>query len=422
MYFDELQGLYDLYKPLVADLIKSVSKDVFQPLAEQADLNGHPYYPHGLDVISWLDGSVERPSLEYFVSIPVSLPLIGLTQLVQYLAIVRISNLTPGEYRSRIAGATGHSQGLVSAVAIAASDSFESYSSNVLKAAKWLFFCGLRGQEAFPTLAIEPSIVADSIEGGEGTPSPMLSVGGLALPTLEAQIKKTNAHLPANSQLSISLFNGPKMNVVTGPARALYGLVTALRKIRAPAGADQSKIPYSQRKAVFSMRFLTVGVPYHSDYLKEATTKLCEEDLKGDELWTAKDLKISVFATDTGKTCIICIINIEADTEIVLGDDVRGLSGSIAKFLCDQIFTNPIHWAQATDFPETATHAIDFGPGGLSGIGGLTARNLEGRGVRVLVVGEKGRNGAEVFDVSTVKKEKWWKKSFVPALVKTRYV
>lgn len=50
-------------------------------------------------------------------------------------------------------------------------------------------------------------------------------------------------------------------------------------------------------------------------------------------------------------------------------DDVPNLSGSIAEFLCDEIFTNPIHWAQAPDFPETATHAIDFGPSGLNGIG-----------------------------------------------------
>ena len=49
-----------------------------------------------------------------------------------------------------------------------------------------------------------------------------------------------------------------------------------------------------------------------------------------------------------------------------------------------------------TDFPETATHAIDFGPRGTGGIGPLTARNLDGRGVRVVVVGEKGKGGAEV--------------------------
>ena len=40
------------------------------------------------------------------------------------------------------------------------------------------------------------------------------------------------------------------------------------------------------------------------------------------------------------------------------------------------------------DLPEGTTHAIDIGAGGLSGIGPLTARNLDGRGVRVVVIGE----------------------------------
>ena len=301
VYFDELQSLYDIYRPYVEPLIRSLTTEVFNPLAEKADFDGYTYYAHGMDVISWLDGTNPKPSVDYFASIPISFPLIGLTQLVQYAIIIRISNLTPGDLRSRIGGATGHSQGLVSAVAISASDSFESFETNTLKALKWLFYCGLRGQEAFPTLAIEPSIVADSIDGGEGVPTPMLNVAGLSLQTLEAEIKKTNKHLPENSQLGISLYNGPKINVVTGPPRALYGLATALRKIRAPSGADQSKIPHSQRKAVFSMRFLAVGVPYHSHYLKDAADKLCEEDLKGEELWTSDELKIAVFHTESGE-------------------------------------------------------------------------------------------------------------------------
>jgi fatty acid synthase subunit alpha len=51
----------------------------------------------------------------------------------------------------------------------------------------------------------------------------------------------------------------------------LYGLVTNLRKIRVTGKADQSKVPYSQRKPVFSVRFLAVGVPYHGEYLSGVT-------------------------------------------------------------------------------------------------------------------------------------------------------
>ena len=58
---------------------------------------------------------------------------------------------------------------------------------------------------------------------------------------------------------------------------------------------------------------------------------------------------------------------------------MRELKWSVTCSLCDQIFTLPIHWTNATNFPKTTTHAsIDFSPDGLSGIGPLTARNLDG--------------------------------------------
>src|SRR5215471_17807471 len=116
-----------------------------------------------MDVVSWLSGGSLRPSTTYLASVPISFPLIGLTQLVQYLVVCRVSGLTPGELRDRISGATGHSQGIVSAVAIAASATFESFTENSLKALKWLFFSGLRGQQTFPVTSLDPSIVQDSI-------------------------------------------------------------------------------------------------------------------------------------------------------------------------------------------------------------------------------------------------------------------
>ena len=72
---------------------------------------------------------------------------------------------------------------------------------------------------------------------------------------------------------------------------------------------------------------------------------------------------------------------------------MRELKSSVTRFLGDQNFTSPIpsHWPKATNFSETATHAIDFGPGGLSDIGSLTARNLDGHGVRIIIKGDKGK-------------------------------
>jgi len=109
----------------------------------------------------------------------------------------------------------------------------------------------------------------------------MLSITGLSLKELEPHIAKTNKHLPSISQLFVSLNNGPKAFIVT---KALFGLVTSLRKIKVPSGLDQSKVPFSQCKPVFSTRFRVVGVPYHSKYLAGAKEALIEEDLEGEEL------------------------------------------------------------------------------------------------------------------------------------------
>ena len=299
VYFDELQTLYDSYKPYVSPLITAITNEVLVPLAAAHVTSS--YYNYGMDVASWLSGSVPRPSTTYLASIPISFPLIGLTQLIQYLVVCKVAGLAPGELRDQLDGTTGHSQGLVSAVAIAASSTYESFDTNAKKALRWLFFGGMRGQEAFPVLALEPSLVSDSVEGGEGPPTPMLSVNGLELPTLEQHINATNKHLPPHSQLSVSLYNGPRNFVVTGPPRSLYGLVTNLRKVRAPSGLDQSKVPYSQRKPAFGVRFLVVNAPYHSVYMAGANDKLCDEDLKGGELWTPDELAIPVFNTEDGE-------------------------------------------------------------------------------------------------------------------------
>ncbi|KAJ3712093.1 hypothetical protein DFJ43DRAFT_1167176, partial [Lentinula guzmanii] len=93
------------------------------------------------------------------------------------------------------------------------------------------FLCGFCGQEAFPVIALEPGLIQDSIDGGEGTPTSMLSITGLSLKELEPHLAKTNQHLTENSNLQVTLQNGPRALVVTGPSRALHGLVVNSRKI-----------------------------------------------------------------------------------------------------------------------------------------------------------------------------------------------
>lgn len=297
VYFDELQNLYDLYTPYVASFIQAITDGLFAPLVRSSSFS----YDHGLDVLSWLSGSAPRPPISYLASVAVSFPLIGLTQLTQYLVAFKVADITPGEMLERLSGATGHSQGIVSAVAISASSTYDQFVLNSKKALRWLFLAGSRAQVTFPVVSLEPSIIADSVEGGEGVPSPMLTVVGLTLKDLERHVAATNKYLPGNSKLCISLHNSIKAFVITGPSRALHGLVTALRKVRAPSGLDQSKIPFSKRKPVFHVRFLLVGVPFHSPYLTDAVDALLNEDIESEELWYADELQIPVYHTADGE-------------------------------------------------------------------------------------------------------------------------
>ena len=90
VYFDELQSLYDIYKPYVLIL---TARDVLVPLASKANTDGFSFFSHGLDILAWLDCSAPRPSIEYLTSIPISFPLIGLTQLAQYLVSMHVALL-----------------------------------------------------------------------------------------------------------------------------------------------------------------------------------------------------------------------------------------------------------------------------------------------------------------------------------------
>jgi fatty acid synthase subunit beta len=154
------------------------------------------------------------------------------------------------------------------------------------------------------------------------------------------------------------------------------------------------------------MRFIPVGVPYHSHLLEGCTTKaLAAMDSNAHAAWSPSDLSFAVYNTFDG-----------TDLRLV------STSADLLKSLFDQVLTAPIFWAaKATAFPESATHALDFGTGGSSGIGSLCVRNWEGRGIRTIMVGNRGEGvgaGTEAWG-SEVKRDSRWTEKFRPRLIKT---
>jgi fatty acid synthase subunit alpha, fungi type len=93
---------------------------------------------------------------------------------------------------------------------------------------------------------------------------------------------------------------------------------------------------------------------------------------------------------------------------------MRETKSSLTKLLCELIFTKPIHWTKASscNFPETVTHALDFGHDGLSGCGPTAAHSLDGHGRRVVIVGNKSKGTVELFDGQNIRYEEWWGKKY----------
>lgn len=164
-----------------------------------------------------------------------------------------------------------------------------------------LFWIGTRAQQVFPPTTLNPTILEDSINNNEGNPTPMLAITGLRESQVLKHLEETNSHLAPERQIEVTLHNGPRSFVCTGPPQSLYGLNLSLRKLKAPTGLDQSRVPFSQRKIKFSSRFLPITAPFHSVYLKAAVPIILQDADKHTLRFDAKDLVIPVYATDSGK-------------------------------------------------------------------------------------------------------------------------
>ncbi|MCJ1306830.1 beta subunit of fatty acid synthetase [Agyrium rufum] len=402
-YFDELREIYTVYTSFVETLVSNAAK-LLHNLAR--DDRASKMYSKGLDLMQWLHDKDTQPDTDYLVSAPVSLPLIGLVQLAHYTVTCKAMGVNPGDIRERMSGTTGHSQGIVTAAAIARADSWESFDQAATDALTMLFWIGARSQQAYPRTSLAPSILQDSIENGEGTPTPMLSVRDLSQDALQGHIDTTNHHLPEDRHIGISLINSARNFVVTGPPISLYGLNLRLRKVKAPTGLDQTRVPFTERKIRFAHNFLPITAPFHSPYLLEAFS-LIKDDLQ-DMTISSKKLAIPVYHTNTGK-------------------DLREEDGDLIPALVQMIVQDPVYWEKATVFPK-ATHVIDFGPGGTSGLGVLTNRNKDGTGVRVILAGAMEGTNAEIgyklelFDRDAKVAVRYavdWVKEHSPKLVKT---
>ena len=405
-YISELREAYDTYGHLIIDVL-SWGSGLLKDLSQDPRVG--KTYSRGLDLMAWLQNLDEQPDADYLITAPVSFPLIGLLQLAQYSLSCRLLGTDPRGLRDNFTGSSGHSQGIVVALAISCADSWDSFYEAGKAALTILFWTGLRTQQTYPQTSIFPALVQESVENHEGIPGPMLSVRGLPRETLIDHINATNNHLPEDKYISICLTNGRRNLVAGGPPTSLCALNSRLRKLKPRKGVDQTRVPFTQRRTPFTNVFLPISVPFHSPYLLSAHDQIIQ-DLHHVSI-SNTDLAISVFATDDGR-------------DLKEAKDVDIVAALVRMITC-----SPVEWEQATAWPgKKATHVLDFGPGGNVGAGLITHQNKEGSGLRVISATSIDGKGTDIGSKQELydRNEKHpvqyhtdWRTQFGPRLIKT---
>ncbi|KAJ2470927.1 fatty acid synthase alpha subunit Lsd1, partial [Coemansia sp. RSA 2320] len=331
-YIEETRMLYATYRPLVSDYVACMSEFLQQEAGEAAFSQ---VYRKGLDVVAWLESDEEVPDQEYMLSVPVSIPVVGLTQLMQVMVLFKTLGISPGELASSFEAIAGHSQGIATATALSLATDEESFYRVSKIVLGLLMLTGVYPQLDYPTAAASAQSIAAT---------PMVSVLKLSRAQIAEAISKHNAQQKTDkAMVHLSLTNGAKMFVVSGATESIKGFVRALYKEHDTGGADQTRVRHSQRKSGVSTKYLSINAPYHCPLLGHAVEGACRyASSKGWEL-DSRDMRRAVRAGDDGH-------------------DIRGV-GNLSQYLLQSMCVLPVDWCKAAGM-DGVTHIVDFGPGG----------------------------------------------------------
>ncbi|KAK6822510.1 hypothetical protein PG987_014055 [Apiospora arundinis] len=367
-YFTELRNVYQTYQPFLADLVEDLDS-LLQTLSQDPRISH--LYPEGLHVRKWLEEDPEsNPSADYLITAPLSFPLIGFLQLATLKAVCMSLDGTPADFPGFFHGLAGHSQGVVVAATVATTETWEDYAVAARNAITILFWIGARSQQVWRQPGLAEDIAARLEDEGHGKASPMVSISNLEQRQLDSHLARLNKTLPVANRAHVALVNSSSNFVISGPERTLAALISSLKAASAKDAQSQARVPFSQRKLSPTIRFLPITIPCHCALLDEAVP-LIEDDLR-DLSIRSSELRIPVNNCHKGSAL-----------QSLMG---RIGGGNLVPLLVRMITSEPVFWAE-TDFAD-ATHILDFGPGGTSGVGALTYRNIAGTGARVLVAGK----------------------------------
>ncbi|KAJ1987194.1 fatty acid synthase alpha subunit Lsd1 [Coemansia umbellata] len=401
-YIEETREIYTTYRPLVTEFVEQMTAFLVKEAAETRMV---PLYKHGINVLSWITKPETLPEQEYMLTVPVCIPVVGLTQLMQITVLYKTLGITPGQLAASFEEITGHSQGISTATALSmAADeaSFYRISKCVLGL---LMLTGAFPQLDYP---LSRPAVATDLESTDvkQRPTQMVCVLRLTQAQLKKVIEQFNKQQKAEAEyVYLSLINGSRVFVVSGATGPIARFVRKLALEYDAEGVDQSRISFSQRKPRVSYSYISINAPYHCKLLTHAM-----ED-------AYRYAEVKGWLLDTRE--MRCPVRASCD-----GHDIRE-EKNLSHYLLKSMCVLPVNWPAAICSPGV-THVVDFGPGGTGGFGELTARILEGRGIPIICASMFAKrlplaSKADLYrtDASALSKASNWAQDFAPKLVRT---
>jgi malonyl CoA-acyl carrier protein transacylase len=405
-YLTELRHCTSAHPTTVAPFVQRVTAMLEKQAAseEAAALGLHTY---GFDVVSWLlaEHDEDIPPQSYLRAAHISYPLIGLTQLANWMSL-GVASVGVGGLRALVATSggcsIGHSQGVMSAMAISCSgDSAESFEAVATKAVLTLFWQGLRLEAGSRRFAEHQHQRGVRVPSGA---TPMLSVRGLtpeALAKVVAKANAVNAHKrEAASQtleslvstvslldpleasmydMQVSLVNDATKCVVTGPPTALSELRTFLTKKYAEVSDEQSRVPHSKRVARVGTLFLNVSACFHHTGNQKAANAIAADMERLNITWKRSEMSFPVLSTLDG-------------SDLATGAMAGATDDNITEYLIGLQATAVVNWHSVCASMDTLAAGKDaesailcMGPGGGGNAALLTSTLVAGGGTRLLL-------------------------------------
>ncbi|TYZ68250.1 hypothetical protein PybrP1_005286 [[Pythium] brassicae (nom. inval.)] len=372
-YWSELKALYA--QDEAARALIDLAADALLEDSSSALAKASPAFECDLSLKAWLasdsddSGATNEPAHVAWERAFFSYPLIALTQAANYVSFLATTATRHEDVVQRASCAVGHSQGVVSAAVFAAATTGEAFSELSVRFVRYMFWHGLRAQEAFLELLAHetPSTKRD------GDATPMLAVRGLAKAHVVKAIEVARRRAKQDD-LQLSLVNGPDMFCVTGKPATLVLLKQALEPLLAKPDENQTRVPFSQRKPTGSIQFVALSCPFHSALLAPARVKILADAARVGATLTGAQLQVPVYATTSDAT------NLQS-----LGES------DVLALLVDMQLTQLADWAATLQTiaqrHANATHVLDFGPD--VGASGLSSSTLEGLGIDAIVATAK---------------------------------